>query len=130
MKKAALRNASLLKAEGLLNQIQTLARVVLLFPFVVDVESCAAVPILLGRTFHLLQKELHEILGNPNTRVAIGPETLFYGIMDLLSKDGGYSVRTKEGFDADGLFLCSDFGWRVFLDTVGDKDPYSNRCPN
>ncbi len=124
-KKATPSNASLLQGTNLLEQIEILARIVLLFAFVVDVEGCAEMPIILNRPFLEMRNELSKICRNPNTRAAIGPETIFYGIVQLLSDDiahmRGNSLYLHE--DSECLLLCSDFGWSVFLDTIGDKDP-------
>ncbi len=125
LQKAAVGNVSLLETKGLLSQIQCLARIVLLFAFVVEVESCAEMPVLLDHGSLELMHELNRICRNPNTRAVIAPETIFNGIIRLLSLGSSCQRHDKWVSSAysQTLFLWSDFGWSVFLGTTLDKDP-------
>jgi len=122
LRKATAGNSLLLETKG---QILRLTRIVLLFAFVVDVESCAEMPVLLDHPFQELWKQLNTISINPNTRAEIAPEEIFNGIIRLLSLDSSYQRHDNWASSASSqtLFLWSDFGWSVFLGTIGDKDP-------
>ncbi|ERF75051.1 hypothetical protein EPUS_04833 [Endocarpon pusillum Z07020] len=124
-KKARPPTASLLEGLHLIDQIQFLARVVLLFAFVVDVEGCAEMPIFLDDSLLSMRLEMKRVCSRLNTRVAVAPETVFYGILQLLSDDTKLTRASCHDLheESEFLFLCSDFGWSVFLDTIGDKDP-------
>lgn len=125
LKKAGMGNVLLLETSGLLTQIQCLARFVLLFAFVVEVESCAEMPVLLDHGSLELTQELNRICRNPNTRAVIAPETVLNGIIRLLSLDSSCQRHDEwvSSADSQTLFLWSDFGWSVFLGTTLDKDP-------
>lgn len=128
LKKAKDRDEQFPRPKNLLDNIQDLARVVLLFAHVVDVESCAEMPILLCNGFREMDLQVKKLCRNPNTRATVSCETVFYGILRLLSADAlnrpyGPQSTISSNEDSQFLFLCSDFGWSVFLDTVGDKDP-------
>lgn len=113
LKKVTVGNVSFLEAKDLFTPLRYLARVVLLFAFAIDVESCAKMPILLNPCFLEMTHALDWICRTPNTRAEIEPGSIFNGIIRLLSLD----TPSQE------LFLWSDFGWSVFLGTTLDKDP-------
>lgn len=123
--KAGVGSGSLLETKGLLGQILRLTRIVLLFAFVVDVESCAEMPVLLDHPFQELWMQLNTICENPNARAEIAPDEIFNGIMRLLSLDSSYQRHDTwvSSASSQTLILWSDFGWSVFLNTIGDKDP-------
>jgi hypothetical protein len=116
---------SILQLRDPLEWIQRMATIVLLFAFVYDVDSCIAMPIILGYPVQKPWYGFSRMFRVLDARGTIAPETIFYGITQLLSDD----IAQKRGqsfdlhADAEFLFLCSDFGWSIFLDTVGDKDP-------
>ena len=104
-------------AEKHLDNIKHLASIVLIFAHVSEIESCADLPIV----FH---NPADRLLGNlmekgPKERFELENQAIFHAVANLLIGHG-YSPERKTDFY---LFLCSDFGWSVFLDTVGDKDP-------
>ena len=55
----------------------------------------------------------------------LSENSIFYGIASLMSDDArAILVHPDSAFDDDGrAWLWSDFGWSVYLDIVGDKDP-------
>ena len=117
-------DSSLPQAKGLFKTLERLAKVVLLFGNVANVEDCAEMPIILDRTYLEFQTEVSRICKNPRARVSIAPETIFYGIAQLMADGLVYKTgRFDPQQYAEITFLFSDFGWSVFLDTVGDKDP-------
>ena len=105
-------------AHNHLVNIRHLASIVLIFAHVSEIESCADLPIRFHNPFDttflsgLMEK-------GPKERFELAPHAIFHAVVDLLS-----GQDTSRGLNTTFyLFLCSDFGWSVFLDTVGDKDP-------
>lgn len=97
--------------------IRHLASTVLIFAHVSEIESCADLPIRFHNPTDPLFGDLME--KGPKERFELNPHKMFHAVADLLigqaySRDFGTTYY---------LILCSDFGWSVFLDTVGDKDP-------
>ena len=128
LKMVTQRDLSFPQAKGLLDKLQYLARVVLLFGHVVNVETCGGMPIILHREFMEMRNQILKICRNPNARATIAHETIFYGLAQLMGDGLLYRTGTLGTFDnlredSEIVFLCSEFGWSVFLDTVGDKDP-------
>ena len=128
IKKARERDASLPHAKTFLKRVRYLARVVSLFACVVDVESCAEMPIMMDIGLVEMEMEVISACRNPKGHSMIAPQTTFFGLVQLLSADtlqtrSYYSATESYNENSYPLFLCSDFGWSIFLDVVGDKDP-------
>lgn len=133
LEKATRRNKQLSRSQTgtLLKKIQDLTKIVILFAHVVDVESCAEMPILMGRSFREMSRHIEGLCHKPNQRLPVHNDVVFHGILRVLSDDalnrpyGGVGVlhQTDVNEASENLFLCSDFGWSVYLDVVGDKDP-------
>lgn len=125
LKTATQRDPSFPQAKGLLKMFQSLVKVVLLFGHVVNVETCGEMPIILHRSFLEMHNQISKICRNPNARATIAHETIFYGLIQLMGDGLIYRAGTLDFLreDSEIVFLCSEFGWSVFLDTVGDKDP-------
>ena len=66
---------------------------------------------------------------NPAKSVHMDPIEAFHAVVALLSTSDTGELAGKRPYDRPlpGLYLCSDYGWSVFLDTVGHKDPSNVR---
>jgi hypothetical protein len=117
----------------LLKQVKYLAQIVLTFAHVTDIKACAEMPVRLTADHHFLRTVMTELCNAPNARATVEAEDIFHAVALLLSNGvadprddtPGYSSR-----ETHFLFLWSDFGWSIFLDTVdplGEKDPASVR---
>lgn len=102
-------------------QMKHLARVVLLFAYVADVESCAQMPLRLTCEYGNLGPQIAKICKHPDAKATVTYNDIFDGICDLLfNKNGDVDNQLRRPLS---LFLGSDFGWSVFLSTRGDRDP-------
>ena len=104
-------------AARLLFNVKHLAMIVLIFAHVSEIESCADLPIAFIDPVALCFNKLMD--EGPKERPRLHARTILCVVANLLT--GQDYVHEP---DADPhLLLSSDFGWSVFLDTVGDKDP-------
>src|ERR1700726_1627802 len=114
-------------AKRLLDQLIHLAKIVLIFAHVVDVEKCGEIIKLIEDHF-VISHAMSLIFEDPEARATLEPSTIFHAVSTLLLDDfdnrGDNPKFTSQSFY---LFLCSDFGWSVYLDTVCDHDPASCR---
>lgn len=123
------RSAFSMALERLYDQIKYLVEIVLTFAHVANVETCTAMPIILDYNYPLIPNVLSVVCHDPDQRVSVKSHTLFHAIAQLLTeteldpRDDTPNLSSRTGYF---LFLVSDFGWSVFLDSVGDKDP--ERC--
>jgi hypothetical protein len=116
--------------DQLFEQVKFLAEIVLVFAHVANMESCGTMPIILGDNHPLIPNVMSSICRDLNERPTVKSFALFHAVARLLTQtelqerddDPKFSSRTDYF-----LSLCSDFGWSVFLSTVGDKDPASCR---
>lgn len=123
-------SSSIPKEKRLLDRIQHMAKIVLIFAHVANLEKCADMPIILTDDHPPLAPAFTEVFKGPDRRGKVESCTLFHAVVRLLTEtefdqrddDPEFSSRITHF-----LFLCGDFGWSVFLDTVGDKDPASVR---
>jgi hypothetical protein len=113
--------------ERLLDQAKYLARVVLLFSNVVDVQGCQSIPLRMTDDNEHLARHMDLLYTTPNSsRVTVRPSEIFHALATFLSgrrfdyEDDVNGLATREN---RFLFLYSDFGWSICFDTVGDKDP-------
>ena len=94
--------------------LRCLASMVLVFSLVPEIESCAAMPL---REVHFIevgfQGQFLKACKDPEERLRLRHDTIFCEIMKYLSS---YKVQGR-------VFLCCDFGWSVYFDTFGDRDP-------
>lgn len=123
LKAATQRDASIPHVEDFVEQVKYLTRVVLLFACVADVESCATMPVILHCAFVEMRSAVQSICWGPNTRPAVASESIFRGIAQLLRDDITDLDPLHQDENLEFIFLLSYFGWSVFLDTIGDKDP-------
>ena len=124
LEKATQRAPSLAGKLVFLSSVTFLAEVLLLFASVVEVESCASMPLILGPTATKLSSAAELLCVNPRARPMVRPETFFFGVLLLLCDDPPRNFDEESSREAhDTLYLRADFGWSVFLDTVGGKDP-------
>lgn len=123
------RSAFSMALERLYDQIKYLVEVVLIFAHVANVETCTTMPIILDYNYPLIPNVLSVVCHDPDQRVNVKSYTLFHAIAKLLTEteldapDDTPNLSSRAGYF---LFLFSDFGWSVFLDSVGDRDP--ERC--
>ena len=61
----------------------------------------------------------------PGERRGVGSQEIFDAVAGFLTGSQAESAYAHQprASESSGLILASDFGWSVFLDTVGDKDP-------
>ena len=112
-----------------------LAEIVFLFACVEDIAACEDMPLLVSDNRHarsaMVCKQISEVSCNLETRVLLCAHDIFHGIAKSLTKstfeerddDPVSGAFRPKGF----LWLISDFGWSIFLSTVGQKDPLSTR---
>lgn len=94
--------------------LRCLASMVFLFSFVPEIESCSAIPL---REVSFIeagfQSQFHRACKNSEERLRLRHDTIFREIQSYLSS---YQVP-------ENVFLCCEFGWSVYFDTFGDRDP-------
>lgn len=94
--------------------LRCLASMVFIFSFVPEIENCSAIPL---REVSFVEAGFqHYFLKackNPEEKLHLEHDTIFREIYSYLSC---YKVPTA-------AFLCCEFGWSVYFDTFGDKDP-------
>lgn len=95
-------------------QLCCLASMVFAFSFVPEIESCSAIP-LLEADFSEdgFQHEFLKACKDPDERLRLRHDTIFCEINKYLSD---YKVP-------ENVFLRCEFGWSVYFDTFGDRDP-------
>jgi hypothetical protein len=85
-------------------------------------------PIKLIEDHFVMSHAMSLIFEDPEARATLEPSTIFHAVSTVLLDDfdnrGDNPKFTSQSFY---LFLCSDFGWSVYLDTVCDHDPASCR---
>jgi hypothetical protein len=128
LKKVRQGTSTISPAQRLIRQVLHLAKIVLLFVHVVELESCADIPLILLDDLNHVQLSgfLRQISKEPSGRGSLELHEVFHGVTQLLSSTVLNSRDDMHKFSSrlsHFLFLCSDFGWSVYLDTVGDKDP-------
>ena len=109
----------------LLKSFRFLVKVIIALSLITDVEACGSMPIFTFQP-HIQSyfTQLDEGLEDPEKAVQLDTSHCATFFLNLLS-----TVRDAEfthyNFLAGAKRPClwSDFGWSVFLDTVGDKDP-------
>jgi hypothetical protein len=112
--------------ERLCRQIWFLARIVLILSHIKNIKSCELIPIRLVDYHSTLALQMTQLRRSPNTRATVRAEEIFHGVATLLSTsvfDPREDMPRYSGRTMHFLYLWSDFGWSVYLDTVGDKDP-------
>ncbi|KAL8648478.1 MAG: hypothetical protein Q9226_005978, partial [Calogaya cf. arnoldii] len=87
---------------------------VLVFSFVPEIEDCSSLPL---REVEFSQRDFQDMFikacKDPRERLRLKHDTIFCQIRHYLSRQ---SVPGN-------VFLFSDFGWSVYFDTFGDRDP-------
>jgi hypothetical protein len=128
LRRVTLGQSSFSPAKRLLDQLKHLAKVVLIFAHVADVEKCAEMPIKLIDDHVVMAHTMSLIFKGPEERATLESSAIFHAVSTLLVDDFDHRGDDPR-FTSQFLFLAlsSDFGWSVFLDTVGDKDPASSR---
>ncbi|KAL9114815.1 MAG: hypothetical protein Q9187_007400, partial [Circinaria calcarea] len=99
--------------------IRHLTNLVVVFATISGVENYAGLPLILGDTrlsepLIVLDRTLI------NRLLQIGEKDFLYFVSQLLV---GPRFISEESAHGNTVFLVSDFGWSVFLSTVGDNDP-------
>ena len=94
--------------------LRCLASMVLVFSFIPEIESCSAIPLReVSFAEFGFQHEFHKACKDPEERLLLRHDTIFCEINKYLSS---YKVPGN-------VFLCCEFGWSVYFDTFGDRDP-------
>ncbi|KAL9621135.1 MAG: hypothetical protein Q9160_004386 [Pyrenula sp. 1 TL-2023] len=124
LKKRKAREGSMSIESDILRQIQYLAMVVLVFAHVVELDTCRDMPLVIRYPGDGITYVMREILESPTGYGEVQQSQMFDAIIEMLSP----SLLRKDsimssGAETDFVFLCSDYGWSVFFDTVGDVDP-------
>lgn len=119
------RSSFAIAVENLFGQLRFLAEVVLLFAHVANVEDCQEMPIILNDQYPLIPNVLSIVCNDLDKRANVKSYTLFHSLTKLLTGEMelDQTDRPMSSRTSFFLFLCSDFGWSIFLDSVGDKDP-------
>ena len=81
IKKAQERDRSITHVKTFLKKVRYLAQVVLLFSCVVDVESCAEMPIMMDIALVEVEKEVISACRNPKGHPMIAPQMIFFGLV-------------------------------------------------
>ncbi|KAL9078110.1 MAG: hypothetical protein Q9157_002965 [Trypethelium eluteriae] len=112
-------------ADGLIREVRYLAKIVLLFAHVVELQKCAMMPLIMKQGQTRPWPFAPDIIRYPRERGFIRPTEVFHGIVRLLSSTVLDNSDDRRGHPSrtQFLFLCSDFGWSVYLNTVGKLDP-------
>ena len=94
--------------------LRCLASMVLVFGFVPEIESCSAIPLHEVEFRELdFQHQFLKACKDPKERLRLRHDTIFCEINKYL-----LSYKVPED-----VFLCCEFGWSVYFDTFGDRDP-------
>jgi hypothetical protein len=109
----------------LIDQVQFLAGFVLVFAHVVELKACGDLPLILnGDAFPLLRPFFMDVLKGAEKCCGIESHEVFHAISRALVTKFRYRDDTRRlSAQAFFLSLCNDFGWSVFLGTVGKHDP-------
>ena len=110
-------------AKHYLRRITQIASTVLLLAHVTEVENCAAMPIRVGFTLGSIYSLLQQTAEDPRSWLSISSDLIIGQMHHLLSSSVFTTITTPNKLP----FLTSDFGWSIFLDTIGNKDPSSIR---
>ncbi|KAL9084711.1 MAG: hypothetical protein Q9165_007959 [Trypethelium subeluteriae] len=112
-------------AKRLIREVQHLAKTVLLFAHVVELQNCVMIPLIMKQGCIQLDTFISDISQDPRKRGLIGPTEVFHGIVGFLSSTALDIRDDMQIFSGRSqfLFLCSDFGWSVYFNTVGKLDP-------
>ncbi|KAL8767963.1 MAG: hypothetical protein Q9209_005634 [Squamulea sp. 1 TL-2023] len=94
--------------------LRCLASMVLVFSFVPEIENCSGLPLReVEHVEHGFQHAFHKACKDLGERLRLKHDTIFCEI-------GNYLSRHKI---PENVFLYCDFGWSVYFDTFGDRDP-------
>lgn len=105
-------------AQNLLKILQGLSMLVILIACTSNLRSCQEMPIRLLRHLPLQSKMLAFCDGHvPYIPLAVND--VFDALIILLDTDASRDLRN----DTHRIHLSSAFGWSIFLDTMGGKDP-------
>lgn len=101
--------------EDLRDAIMNLATLVLIFAHVVEVQHCSQMPLAFNLASIVQGSDLYNFLTIAESSVR--EDSLFDDLAQFLIG------RTRKRQQSDGLVLVSDFGWSIYLDSIGDLDP-------
>lgn len=95
-------------------RLRCLASMVLIFSLVPEIENCSSLPL---REVEYdesgFQHDFQKACKNSEQRLRLKHDTIFCQIRKYLSRQQ----------DPTNVFLCCEFGWSVYFDTFGDRDP-------
>jgi hypothetical protein len=102
---------------------RSLVSMVVLLAYVVEIKQCGEVPLILSVARGSIQFTMNEKLAIEG-KIDIEENTLFYELAIALV---GGDFSGEERRSGEYSFLVSDFGWSIFLDVMGTKDPADAR---
>ena len=114
LKKIPLQRRRVTATTRYINAITDIATRIFIFAHVPDVSSCSSMPIVLSASLDMRIK-MHQFLKHPSQYLSIKSEDIFHDLYACLAGRRHLPHRA--------CFLCSCYGWSIFFDTVGDKDP-------
>jgi hypothetical protein len=117
--------------ERFVRQIQHLAKLIVVLAHVAGTETTNTADIgdmqlILRSDNDFLQfSKVEDTRRDPAKYVHVDPIEAFHAMAALLctSDMDGLAERRPYGRPLAGIYLCSDYGWSVLLDTVGHEDP-------
>ena len=114
LKKVPIKSSLTSPASRYIWHIRCLASMVLVFSFVPEIESCSAIPLREADFTEIgFQHQFHKACEDPEERLRLRHDTIFCEVNNYLSR-----------YKAPGnAFLFCEFGWSVYFDTFGDRDP-------
>ena len=111
-------------AREFLKEVKVLTSLILIFAHVIELDKCCDMPLRVRLGLSDLPFLFEEKTGEYSCRFQMESAVIFHTISGLLS-----SCRPQDysALESEGRILNSDFGWSVFLDTFGNKDPGQSR---
>ena len=117
-------NGETLRVAEMTDLLNHLIGIILIFAFVVGIEHCAQLPLILNPSSNTSKPFSSIDLHRTNLRLDLIEEDIFFAIARMLVGNKFIHEETVRG---NTVFLVSDFGWSVFLSTIGDDDPATIR---
>ena len=111
---------------SVLRQFLHQANVIIALSFVINIEDCVSMPIIMARggSYGSWFSEINDKFEDLGSKINLKTIKMPQNITMLLTSARGGNHDSWDRLVTDGYpFLWSDFGWSIFLDIVGDKDP-------
>lgn len=101
-------------------EVKILSSLILVFAHIVDLDGCHDMPLRIPQGSKHLPFLFDGTPWDYPRRFQLEPVDIFHAVSGLLSSSRPKNRRASK---SDTRILNSDFGWSVFLDTLGNKDP-------